>query len=79
MNRTIKEAMVNRYHYDGHEQLRTHLADFVTAYNYARRLKILKGPLALRIHLQRLDKRARPIHPRSDPPNAGTKHLVIWN
>jgi transposase len=22
-----------------------------------------------------LDFRARPIHPRSDPPNAGTKHL----
>ena len=43
MNRTIKEATVKRYHYDGHEQLRTHLADFVTAYNYARRLKILKG------------------------------------
>src|SRR2546430_8623809 len=43
MNRTIKEATVNRYHYDGHEQLRAHLADFVTAYNFARRLKILKG------------------------------------
>ena len=43
MNRTIKEATVNRYHYDSHEQLRAHLADFVTAYNFARRLKILKG------------------------------------
>ena len=43
MNRTLKEATVNRYHYDGHEQLRAHLADFVTAYNFARRLKILKG------------------------------------
>jgi transposase InsO family protein len=43
MNRTIKEATVNRYHYDCHEQLRTHLADFVIAYNFARRLKILKG------------------------------------
>ena len=43
MNRTIKEATVNRYHYDSHQQLRTHLADFVTAYNFARRLKILKG------------------------------------
>ncbi len=27
MNRTIKDATVKRYHYDGHEQLRTHLAD----------------------------------------------------
>src|SRR6266576_3638040 len=43
MNRNLKEATVNRYHYDGHEQLRAHLADFVTAYNFARRLKILKG------------------------------------
>ena len=43
MNRTIKEATVKRYHYESHEQLRTHLADFVTAYNFARRLKVLKG------------------------------------
>jgi transposase InsO family protein len=43
MNRTVKEATVNRYHYDSHEQLRAHLADFVTAYNFARRLKFLKG------------------------------------
>ena len=43
MNRTIKEATVNRYHYDSHDQLRAHLVDFVTAYNFARRLKILKG------------------------------------
>ena len=37
------EATVNRYQYDSHKQLRTHLADFVTAYNFARRLKILNG------------------------------------
>src|ERR1700686_971020 len=43
MNRTIKEATVNRYHYETHDQLRTHLADFVTAYNFSRRLKTLKG------------------------------------
>lgn len=43
MNRTLKEATVKRYHYDTHEQLRRHLADFVTAYNFARRLKTLKG------------------------------------
>jgi transposase InsO family protein len=36
MNRTLKEATVNRYHYDMHDQLRTHLADFVTAYNFGR-------------------------------------------
>jgi transposase InsO family protein len=41
MNRTIKEATVKRFHYETHEQLRTHLTDFVTAYNFARRLKTL--------------------------------------
>jgi transposase InsO family protein len=43
MNRTIKEATVKRYHYDSHDQLRQHLADFVSADNFARRLKTLKG------------------------------------
>jgi transposase InsO family protein len=43
MNRTIKEATIRRFHYDTHDQLRSHLADFVTAYNFARRLKTLKG------------------------------------
>ena len=38
MNRTIKEAAVNRVHYDSHDQLRAHLADFMAAYNSARRL-----------------------------------------
>jgi transposase InsO family protein len=42
MNRTIKEATVQRYHYDSHEQLRRHL-DFVNAYNFGRRLKTLKS------------------------------------
>src|SRR3954453_13982912 len=43
MNRTIKDATVKRYHYDDHDQLRRHLADFLAAYNFARRLKTLKG------------------------------------
>lgn len=43
MNRTIKEATVKRYHYDRHEELERHLADFINAYNYGRRLKTLKG------------------------------------
>jgi transposase InsO family protein len=43
MNRTIKEATVKRYHYDSHNQFEMHLTDFVNAYNYARRLKTLKG------------------------------------
>ena len=43
MNRTIKEATVQRFHYDDHQQLETHLADFIKAYNFGRRLKTLKG------------------------------------
>lgn len=43
MNRTIKDATVKRYHYDDHAQLERHLADFVAAYNFGRRLKTLKG------------------------------------
>ncbi len=43
MHRTLKEATVKRYYYDTYDQLRGHLADFVTAYNFAKRLKTLKG------------------------------------
>ncbi|MEW5424057.1 IS481 family transposase [Amorphus sp. 3PC139-8] len=43
MNRTIKEATVRRYHYESHQQLRTHLSAFLDAYNFAKRLKTLKG------------------------------------
>jgi hypothetical protein len=42
MNRTLKEATVRRYHYDRHDQLRHHLAAFLDAYNFAKRLKTLK-------------------------------------
>ena len=43
MNRTIKEATVKRFYYETHVQLRSHLADFLSAYNFAKRLKTLKG------------------------------------
>jgi len=43
MNRTLKEATVRRYHYDTHDQLREHLETFLAAYNFAKRLKTLKG------------------------------------
>ena len=44
MNRTLKEATVKRFYYETHEHLRRHLTDFAAAYNFARRLKTLKGP-----------------------------------
>jgi transposase InsO family protein len=43
MNRTIKDATVKRYHDDSHDQLKRHLDDFVSAYNFGRRLKRLRG------------------------------------
>ena len=43
MNRTIKDATVKRFHYEGHAQLRTRLAEFIAAHNSARRLKTLDG------------------------------------
>lgn len=43
MNRTIKEATVQRYYYYTHDQLKAHLHSFLMAYNFARRLKTLKG------------------------------------
>jgi len=43
MNRTLKEATVRRYHYARHAELRVHLQAFLDAYNFAKRLKTLKG------------------------------------
>ena len=43
MNRTIKDATVKRFYYETHDQLQSHLADFVAAYNFAKRLKTLRG------------------------------------
>ena len=43
MNRTLKEATVRRYHYETHQQLREHLEAFLNAYNFAKRLKTLRG------------------------------------
>ena len=79
MNRTIKEATVRRYHYDSHDQLRGHLDDFIAAYNFARRLKTLKGLTPYEFICKMLDNRARTVQPRSDPSNAGTKHLELIN
>lgn len=43
MNPTIKEATIKCFDYENHDQLRTHLADYMAAYNFARRLKTLSG------------------------------------
>ena len=43
MNRTTKQATMKRFHHDDHDQLRSHLADFITTYSFGRRSKTLNG------------------------------------
>ena len=43
MNRTLKEATVQRCHYQTTDELNQHLQAFLLAYNHAKRLKTLRG------------------------------------
>ena len=43
MNRTIKDATVRRFQREDHGQLRTHRTDFISAYNFAKRLETPGG------------------------------------
>jgi transposase-like protein len=65
MNRTLKEATVKRYYYDTHEQLKQHLAAFVNAYNFAKRLKTLKGltPYEFIIKIWKMEPKRFTINP----------------
>ncbi len=73
----VDEAAVKRSYYETHEQLRSHLADVVTAYNFARHLKTLKGLNTLRIHLFGMVKTTRTLQKRFNPSNPVTKHLEL--
>ncbi|MBL3284838.1 IS481 family transposase domain protein [Rickettsiales endosymbiont of Paramecium tredecaurelia] len=42
-NRTLKEATVNNFHYVSHDELKQHLHAYLMAYNFAKRLKAIKG------------------------------------
>jgi transposase InsO family protein len=43
MSCTIKEATVQRFHYQTTDELNEHLQAFLLAYNHAKRLKTLRG------------------------------------
>ncbi|RTK93530.1 MAG: IS481 family transposase, partial [Rickettsiales bacterium] len=43
MNRTLKEATVNSFHYASHDELKHHMHAYLMAYNFAKRLKAIKG------------------------------------
>jgi len=68
MNRTIKEATVKRYYYETHQQLKYHLKLFLTAYNFARRLKTLNGltPYEYIVKCWQNDKERFKIYPNHD-------------
>lgn len=70
MNRTIKDATVKRFHYETHDQLRTHVADFLAAYNYARRLKTLSGLTPYEYICKIRTSEPDRFTPKSDPQNA---------
>ena len=76
MNRTIKDATVKRYFYETPRPAANPSRDFVAAYNFARRLKTLRGLTPYEFICKAWTSRARTIHTQSDPPNAGTKHLA---
>jgi transposase InsO family protein len=42
MNRTLKEATVKRYDYENPQELKEHLYNFLSAYNFAKQLKTLQ-------------------------------------
>ena len=75
MNRTLKDATVKRYHYDSHDQLRTHLKLFLDAYNHARRLKTLRGLTPYEHVLQVWTKEPERFRTRSVTSHTGTIHL----
>ena len=43
LNRTLKEATVQRYHGQATDEFNEHLQTFLLAYNHAKRLKTLRG------------------------------------
>ena len=43
INRTIKDATVKSFKYMNHDELKQHLHSYLMAYNFAKRLKSLKG------------------------------------
>lgn len=77
MIRTVKEAAVRTFHYDTHEALATHLAAFVTAYNFARHLKRHALADALSGDLRRVGPGPHPVQDQSAPPHPGTEHLAL--
>jgi hypothetical protein len=69
-----REATVQPYHYGSHAQLKAHIHSFVMAYNFAKRLKSLKG-LTPYENICKIWT-TQPNRFRLNP-HCGTEHLVV--
>ncbi len=65
MNRTIKEATTKAFHYTSLEELRSHLRDYLWAYNSTRPLRALKGRTPIGFILGQWHKDPQPF--KGDP------------
>ena len=76
MNRTIKDATVKTLSLRQPRPARSSPPGLRLSLQFRPAPEDPQRPHALRVHLQALDFRAGTIHPRSNPPNAGTKQLA---
>ena len=76
MNRTIKDATVKRSFYETHDQLRTHLRDFVRRLQLRQKVQDSQRPHPIRVHLQSMDFPAQTIQNQPAPQKPATKHLA---
>ena len=77
MNRTLKEATVKKCHYETHQNLRDHLQTFLMAYNFAKRLKTLKGLTSYEFICKCWTEEPKKIQAKPNAPHSGTKHLGV--
>ena len=73
MNRTIKEATVQRFHYQTTDELTEPLQAFVLACNHAKRLQTLRGLTPPGFGCAQCPPYS---HPRLDPPPTGNIQLA---
>jgi hypothetical protein len=74
MNRTIKDATVQRYYYASHDELRRRLQLFIEACDHARRLKTRRGLTPCEFVIQQWTKepkrfKANPSNHTTEPNN----------
>jgi transposase-like protein len=70
MNRTLKEATVHTFTYSSQEELKRHLHAYLMAYNFAKRLKSLKGKTPWQFILDDWEK-------HSDYFNSNPNHFLV--